>query len=210
MERNALKKDFMVLIAIVIFYAVIQVLMQTGVIGPYYSLNLILMCINIMLAVSLNLINGFLGQFSIGHAGLMSVGAYTSAILTYYYDMPLAVALIVGALSASLAGLIVAVPTLRLKGDYLGIATLGFGEIIRVFFLTNDTVGGAKGFFGIPKLTTWTWAYFVMVLTIVVIKNFINSSYGRSCIAIRENEIAAEAMGINTTRYKILAFTIGA
>jgi amino acid/amide ABC transporter membrane protein 2, HAAT family (TC 3.A.1.4.-) len=184
--------------------------MQTGVIGPYYSLNLILMCINIMLAVSLNLINGFLGQFSIGHAGLMSVGAYTSAILTYYYDMPLAVALIVGALSASLAGLIVAVPTLRLKGDYLGIATLGFGEIIRVFFLTNDTVGGAKGFFGIPKLTTWTWAYFVMVLTIVVIKNFINSSYGRSCIAIRENEIAAEAMGINTTRYKILAFTIGA
>ncbi|MDI6600445.1 MAG: branched-chain amino acid ABC transporter permease [Thermoanaerobacteraceae bacterium] len=210
MDKNSLKKDLIVFAAVVIFYALVQVFIQTGIIGPYYSLNLILMCINIMLAVSLNLINGFLGQFSIGHAGLMSVGAYTSAILTYYYDLPLVVALIVGALAACLAGLVVAIPTLRLKGDYLGIATLGFGEIIRVVFLTNETVGGAKGFFGIPKLTTWTWAFFLMVLTIIVIKNFIDSSYGRSCIAIREDEIAAEAMGINTTKYKILAFTIGA
>lgn len=210
MDKGALKKDLIVFSSVIVFYVLVQVFIMTGIIGPYYSLNLILMCINIMLAVSLNLINGFLGQFSIGHAGLMSVGAYISAIFTYYYNLPLIVALIAGALAACLAGLVVAIPTLRLKGDYLGIATLGFGEIIRVVFLTNETVGGAKGFFGIPKLTTWTWAFFIMVLTIIVIKNFIDSSYGRSCIAIREDEIAAEAMGINTTKYKILAFTIGA
>lgn len=192
------------------FYALIQFLISFGIMNVYYANTMYLIGINIILAVSLNLINGVTGQFSIGHAGFMSVGAYVSAIFTLKLGLPFIVALLAGSVVAALAGLLVGMPTLRLKGDYLAIATLGFGEMIRIFFLTNDYVGGASGLNGIPHNTNWTWIFFLTVISVVIIRNFIFSTHGRACISVRENEIAAETMGINVTKYKIMAFVMGA
>jgi branched-chain amino acid transport system permease protein len=120
------------------------------------------------------------------------------------------VAIFGGAIAAGILGFVIGLPTLRLSGDYLAIATLGLGEIIRITILNIPYVGGASGFMGIPRYTTFTWLFFLVVFTIFFVKNFINSTHGRACISIRENEIAAEAMGVDTTRYKVMAFTIGA
>jgi branched-chain amino acid transport system permease protein len=195
-------------------------------VSPYPARIIMLIGISITAAVSLNLINGLTGQFSIGHAGFMAVGGYTSAFVTVYYgdaiarlfgqtmDNPLMgwvilpIGLLAGAAAAAVTGLIVGVPSLRLKGDYLAIVTLGFGEIIRVLILNIDSVGGAKGFVGVRPLTNFFWIFGVAVLTIVVVRNITTSTFGRALAAIREDEIAAEAMGINTTRYKVLSFVI--
>lgn len=187
-----------------------QVLINSGFIDSYILLNLVVIGINIILAVSLNLITGFTGQFTLGHAAFMAIGAYISALLTAKFALPFIAAVALGALCAAIAGMIIGIPTLRLKGDYLAIATLGFGEIVRIIILNNEAVGGASGFNDIPQNTNWTWLYFMVVITIIIIKNFVNSKGGRACIAIREDEIAAEAMGINTTFYKVLAFAMGA
>ncbi|MFH1335022.1 MAG: branched-chain amino acid ABC transporter permease [Candidatus Zixiibacteriota bacterium] len=197
--------------------------------NPYFLQILILIGINIMLAVSLNLINGFTGQFSIGHAGFMAIGGYSSAFFTYYFGRNLisglssiilfpwlaksiifVLALILGGTLAAVAGLVVGIPSLRLRGDYLAIATLGFGEIIRVMILNVDAVGGARGFADIPGYTNLFWVLFFMLVTIIVVRNLINSTHGRAFLSIREDEVAAEAMGINTTYYKVYAFVIGA
>lgn len=197
-------------IIIIAVYALGQGLTVAGIIDSYTFMNIAPLAINIILAVSLNLITGITGQFSLGHAAFMAVGAYTSAILTSNFGMPFIVGIIGAALIATVAGVLIGIPTLRLKGDYLAIATLGFGEIIKTLLLNNEYVGGASGFNYIPLYTNWTWLFLMVVLTIVVISNFIKSKSGRACIAIREDEIAAEAMGINTTFYKVLAFAIGA
>ena len=196
--------------ACLVVYAVIQGLIMGNFIGPFWVLNIVLICINIILATSLNLINGITGQFSIGHAGFMAVGAYLAAVCTVKFQLPFIVAIMVGAVAAGLLGFLIGLPTLRLSGDYLAIATLGLGEIIRITILNIPYVGGASGMMGIPRFTTFTWVFFAMIFTIFFIKNFVNSTHGRACISIRENEIAAEAMGIDTTKYKVLAFTIGA
>ena len=162
------------------------------------------------MSVSLNLINGYTGQFSLGHAGFMAVGAYVGVVCTSNFGLPLIAALLAGAAAAGLLGFMIGLPTLRLRGDYLAIATLGLGEIIRIVIMNIEYVGGAAGFKGIKHLTDFTWVFFVMLFTLFFIKNFVNSTHGRACIAIRENEIAAEAMGVNTTKYKVMAFTIGA
>ena len=195
-----------------------------------YILQIVILCgINIMLAVSLNLINGFTGQFSIGHAGFMAIGGYSSAAFTYYLGGGLiesvssvvmfgwlaksiifVFALLLGGTLAAVAGLIVGIPSLRLRGDYLAIATLGFGEIIRVIILNIDAVGAARGFADIPGYTNLFWVLFFMLLTIVVVRNLMDSSHGRAFLSVREDEVAAEAMGINTTYYKVNAFVIGA
>jgi branched-chain amino acid transport system permease protein len=208
--KEKTKKDLLSLVACVALFAVIQALMEFDVIGPFWQLNFVLIGINIILATSLNLINGFTGQFSIGHAGFMAVGAYVSAVLTVKAQLPFLVAIAGGAAAAGLLGFLIGLPTLRLKGDYLAIATLGLGEIIRITILNIPYVGGASGFMGIPRYTSFMWVFIFAVFTIFFIKNLINSSHGRACISIRENEIAAEAMGIDTTKYKVLAFTIGA
>lgn len=208
---NVVRKfDLKMLIFGLIIYAVLQGMMSAGLIGSFWQLNLILICVNVIMSVSLNLINGYTGQFSLGHAGFMAVGAYIGVVCTTNFDMPLIVALIVGALCAGLLGFLIGLPTLRLRGDYLAIATLGLGEIIRITIMNIEYVGGAAGFKGIKHLTDFTWVFFIMLFTLFFIKNFVNSSHGRACIAIRENEIAAEAMGVNTTKYKVMAFTIGA
>lgn len=195
------------IIALVI-YIVVQALISFGMVNMHYQNMLITMCINIMLAVSLHLVIGVTGQFSIGHAGFLAIGAYISAIFTMKLGMPFPVAILAGALAAMLAGLVVGIPSLRLRGDYLAIATLGFAEIIRIIFVNVDYVGGAAGM-QVTHLSTWTYAFIGVVITIIIISNFTNSRHGRACISIREDEIAADAMGINTTYYKVAAFAIG-
>lgn len=193
-------------------------------INPYYLDVLIKIGINITLAVSLNLINGYTGQFSLGHAGFMAVGAYTSAAVSLFagpHILPpqantfvigafFCAALVIGGLVAALTGWLVGMPSLRLKGDYLAIVTLGFGEIIRVIFRNIDVLGGALGLNGIPPYTNFFWVYGVAVVCIFVVVSMVHSTYGRGFIAVRDDEVAAEAMGLNTTRYKIVAFVVGA
>lgn len=209
MKRWFQTKNVLILLGVLLIYGLVQVLNLTDILPPFFQLNLILVCIYIIMSTSLNLINGITGQFSIGHAGFMSIGAFVSAIVTVNLNGPLYLALIAGALVAGIAGVLIGLPTLRLNGDYLAIATLGLGEIVRVIFMNMDYVGGASGF-SVPSTVNWTWAFWLMVISVLAIHNFTSSTHGRACISIRENEIAAEAMGINTTKYKVLAFTLGA
>lgn len=208
--NKARKNDLLMLLSGIIIFLILQGLMSAKMIGAFWQLNIIVICINIVLAASLNLINGITGQFSLGHAGFMAIGAYVAAIITLKQDGSFVVGLVGAFIAAASLGFFIGVPTLRLKGDYLAIATLGLSEIIRVCILNVDYVGGASGFMGIPKFTTFAWAFGLMLFTLFVIKNIVNSDVGRACIAIRENEIAAETMGINTTKYKVLSFMIGA
>ena len=243
------KRFLIALIIIAVLYGLNLAMSKEGLFGfgvPLYQVDLWKMAgINIILAVSLNLINGFTGQFSIGHIGFMAVGAYSSTFMTVYYTQRLeqslagilgasvaaaivfALVIIIGALAAAVAGLIVGIPTLRLRGDYLAIATLGFAEIIRIVITNMNKVGGATGFRGcvdpitnitcsdpslgrltIPAYTNFFWIGFLAVITIVVIYNIVNSDMGRALISIREDELAAQAMGVNTTRYKVTSFVI--
>lgn len=208
--KTLTKKNIVSLIIVLLIYFTVVLLSNMGIVDSYIQLNIVIIGINIILAVSLNLITGFTGQFSLGHAAFMSIGAYASGILTAKLGYPFIVGIAGAALIASLAGIIIGIPTLRLKGDYLAIATLGFGEIIKILGINNSYIGGAIGLNDIPRYTNWTWLYFLVVATILIISNFVKSYHGRACISIREDEIAAEAMGVNTTYYKILAFTMGA
>ncbi|KZZ85399.1 MULTISPECIES: branched-chain amino acid ABC transporter permease [Bacillaceae] len=189
-------------------FVLFQILISGGILNPFYVNAIYTIAINIILAVSLHLIIGITGQFSIGHAGFLAVGAYASAIFSMNLQLPFGLALLAGGLAAAVAGLIIGIPTLRLRGDYLAIATLGFGEIVRIMLLNMDYVGGASGM-QVSNLTTWPWIFGCLLLTIIVIRNFTNSTHGRACISIREDETAADAMGINTTYYKVVAFVIG-
>ena len=177
--------------------------------------------IAIVLASSLNLINGFTGQFSLGHAGFMAVGAYTSALVTTTLGPKLGwsgplqawllfpASLLVGGLLAAVAGFAIGAPSLRLKGDYLAIVTLGFGEIIKVVLQNVEAVGGARGFTGVPSHTNLFWTFGAAAVTVYVVWAMVNSTFGRGFLAVADDEVAAEAMGLNTTRYKITAFMVG-
>ena len=217
-----LRNLIIAIVVLAVLYG-LDLIFQARIISPYYTRILMLSGISITLAVSLNLINGFTGQFSIGHAGFMAVGAYSSAYFSINYGMPLAnslgggmlgwavslaLATLIGALVAAFAGLLVGIPSLRLKGDYLAIVTLGFGQIIVVFLNNIQAVGGARGYSGIPIVQRFFWIFLVAILTIVIVYNIVNSAFGRALISIREDELAAEAMGVNTTRYKVMAFVI--
>ena len=185
-----------------------------------YYLGIVIDCgINIILAVSLNLINGHTGQFSLGHAGFMAVGGYTAAKFSLVC-LPLVpeplrpvlflVALLLGGLMSAATGLGVGIPSLRLKGDYLAIVTLGFGEIIRVIVQNMEFVGAASGLKGIPKFTTLGWTFALAAVTVYVVAALVNSTYGRGFIAVSDDEVAASSMGINPVRYKVTAFVTGA
>lgn len=198
--------------AIVIFaiYFLLNTLIKERIINNFYGGILILVCINVILALSLNLITGFTGQLCLGHAGFMSIGAYAGAMLTTKLHLPLIVALLVGGIISAIIAFFIGVPTLKLKGDYFAITTLGVGEIIRVIITNMDSLGGPRGLPGIPLKTNFTWAYFTMVIAAIIIYNILHSSHGRAMVSIRENEIASEAMGVNTTKFKVLAFVIAA
>lgn len=213
MAKQVFSKVNLVWTAIILaIFALFALLMQTGVINSYYESVLFTICINIILAVSLNLVIGICGQFSLGHAGFMAIGAYSAGVVSKmipgYGGMFLGI--LAGFAISAVAALIVSIPTLRLRGDYLAIATLGFGEIIRILIMNMKITNGAAGLTGIPQLTTWPLLYLCTVISVIICTNFMRSAQGRACIAIREDEIAAEAMGINTTRYKVMAFVVGA
>ena len=219
-------KRFAALVFILLALVALNVLLPR-VTNPYHFQVLMLIGINIVLAVSLNLVNGFTGQFSIGHAGFMAVGAYTSAMFTLKLGKPLVaslgllpepvaqgvallLALMAGGLVAAGAGWLVGLPSLRLRGDYLAIVTLGFGEIIRVLLLNIEAIGGARGLPGIPAYANFFWVYGSVVVVIVLSGRLAHSTHGRALFAIRDDEVAAEALGVDTTRYKVLAFVLGA
>lgn len=210
MKRLFSRNNLIILAAIALLYIVVQILLVRGVLRTFHEVNLITICINIIMAVSLNLITGFTGQFSLGHAGFMAVGAYWSAVMTVKWGFFFPVSILCGSLLAAVLGVLIGLPTLRLKGDYLAIATLGFSEVIRVILLNTRSVGGAAGLFGIPRLIGWTLGFFAAVVAVVVIRNLLWSSYGRACISVREDEVAAELMGIDIANYKVLAFSVGA
>ncbi len=208
------------LIAALVFYAVIEVLYKTEIMNGYYLHIINQSLIYVILAVSLNLINGITGQFSLGHMGFAAVGAYVSGTLTTLVfkinpssasGMPLFIlAIVAGGIGAAIIGIIIGFPSLRLKGDYLAIVTLGFGEIIRTIFNNIDYVGGPRGLLGIPKFSNFTTIFVATFITIIIIRNLIQSSHGRAMLSIRENELASELVGIDTTHYKVTAFSIGA
>ena len=212
MKQN-LKANLAWLGLLVAGFILIQVLVLTGVLNLFYIQILEQIGINIILAVGLNLIVGFSGQFSLGHAGFMAIGAYAAAIIgskspTYGAFFG---AMLLGALISGAVALIVGIPTLRLKGDYLAVATLGVAEIIRIFIINGGSLtNGAAGILGIPNFTSWPMVYIFAVLTTIATLNFLRSPIGRTTLSVREDEIAAESVGVNTTKIKIIAFVFGA
>jgi branched-chain amino acid transport system permease protein len=209
-SKEKINWDGYLTLAGAILIVLVNVLLISGKMPAYYRGILGFVGINIILAVSLNLINGITGQFSLGHAGFMAIGAYVSALISIHLKWPLYLALICGGLAAAFLGIVIGLPTLRLKGDYLAIATLGMGEIIRVVLLNLDITKGARGLTGIPRTTSIYLVELVAFITIIFMVNLMRSTHGRALLSIREDEIAAEAMGINVTYYKVFAFATGA
>jgi branched-chain amino acid transport system permease protein len=212
MKKN-LKYNALWLLFAAIIYGFIYLLYFTGIITPFTEYTLITIGINIMLALGLNLIIGFSGQFSLGHAGFMAIGAYSASIMSIKYPTMggFLSGILVGILISGVVALIVGIPTLRLKGDYLAIATLGISEIIRIVIINlNELTNGPAGLFGIPPMVNWPMVFGFVAIVAIIIINYVHSGAGRATLAIREDEIAAESMGVNTTKYKVIAFIIGA
>ena len=212
MKKNV-KVNILWFVLLLAGYGLLTLLVSAGVLNDFYLQILQQIGINIILAVGLNLIVGFSGQFSLGHAGFMAIGAYAAAIIgsrTATYPAFFA-AMVLGALIAGAVALIVGIPTLRLKGDYLAIATLGVSEIIRILIINGgDLTNGAAGILGIPAFTNWQMVYFFVVMTTILTINFLRSPIGRATLSVREDEIAAESVGVNTTKIKVIAFVFGA
>ena len=202
-------KYALTLLVLGIVYGLLMLLVYEGIIDNYILRLMKQIGIFIIAALGLNLILGFTGQFTMGHAAFMSIGAYGSAIMTKNFNMPFPIALIVGVILAAILAALIGYPILRLKGDYLAICTLGFGEIVKVIIQNVDYVGGARGISSIPTKTSFLIVFFGVALCYAILKNLIHSSKGRAIMSVREDEIAAEAMGINSTKYKMISFIIG-
>lgn len=211
--KNNIKSIIAWLVLVSVIFGILSVLISSGLIGFYYVQILMGIGISIIMALGTNLVLGFSGQFSLGQAGFMAIGAYATAIMTKanptyggFY-----VSIIIGCVVAALVALVVGIPTLRLKGDYLAIATLGVSEIIRIAIINGgDFTNGAAGLTGILPFTNWSLVFFFVVGVAILLLNFLRSSFGRQVIAVRENEIAAEAMGVNTTKVKVTVFVLAA
>ena len=223
---GALKKNTGVAYAVnavlvVILFVVLLVLIDSGTLNRYNTTIITNLCINVILAVSLNLVTGILGQLVLGHAGFMLAGAYAAALFTKNIGLPLSISLpiglVLGGLLAAVFGVVIGIPALRLRGDYLAIITLGFGEIIRVVSINLKITNGAMGLGGIGSLQSrdnpagmFIYAFIIAALLIFLSFTFGRSRHGRAVISIREDEIASESMGINTTYYKLFAFVLAA
>ncbi len=187
---------------------------KLGLLNPYVQLVLMYVGINILLAASLNLVNGYMGEFSVGHAGFMAVGAYVSSLLTiaaYPSGLSAVVfpfALAAGGAAAAAAGLLVAFPSFRTRGDYLAIVTLAFNMIVKSVLENIDAVGGPRGLLGIEKMTTLPWVFLWTASALWIIRNFVYSRFGRGVLTIREDETAGELMGVDTRRVKLLTFLV--
>lgn len=212
------KKNYIInVLAIILVFLLLKFFISNGVISRYYLGIIIFICINIVLATSLNLATGFLGQLALGHAGFMAIGAYVSAITAISLKgtglpntVMLLISLLLAGIFAGVIGIAIGIPALRLKGDYLGIITLGFGEVIRVFINNIKMTGGAQGLTGIPRISNIDNVFWITVIVVTILYTLTNSRHGRAIISIREDEIAAEAVGIQTTKYKVMGFAIAA
>ncbi|MBJ8325224.1 branched-chain amino acid ABC transporter permease [Streptococcus sp. CSL7591-lung] len=212
MKKN-LKINLLWGLMVVAVFALIAILSSTGLLGIYYLQILMGIGISMIMALGTNLVLGFSGQFSLGQAGFMAIGAYATAILTKTMPTYLGfyISMAVGVLIAAVVALIIGIPTLRLKGDYLAIATLGASEIIRIIIVNGgELTNGAAGLSGILQYTTWPVVFIFVALITILVLNYLRSPIGRQVIAIREDEIASESMGVNTTNIKVLTFVIAA
>ncbi|ONI45948.1 ABC transporter [Epulopiscium sp. SCG-B10WGA-EpuloA2] len=214
-NKNRSKQRLIYALGVILaVYLILSIGMLTGLIDSYISGIMVSVLINVIMGVSLALVTGYLGELVLGHAGFMAVGAYTAAIITMYLPFPMIIefpiALICGGLLASVVGVIIGIPALRLRGDYLGIITLGFGEIIRIILNNLEITNGARGLSGISHYSDFTVTFFVTILVIVVLYKIITSRTGRAVVAVRDNEIATDCVGISTFYYKTLAFSIAA
>jgi len=239
MDKQIIKSYVFNILAIILIFVLLKILIATGILSRYYIGIVIFIGINIILATSLNLATGFLGQLALGHAGFMAVGAYASAItaialkptfLPYLESLfppililgfipigfipgliVLLISLVVAGIFAGIVGIVIGIPALRLRGDYLGIITLGFGEVIRVFINNMKALtGGAQGLTGIPRISNFDNVFWITVIVVGILYTLTHSRQGRAIISIREDEIAAESVGINTTKYKVMGFAIAA
>ena len=246
MKSNAKRKTFinnMITYGIVIAaYIIMQVLVGTGHVSSLLKGLLVPFCIYVIMAVSLNLTVGILGELSLGHAGFMCVGAFAGALFSKCMKgsinptLSLVIAIVIGAAAEAVFGMLIGIPVLRLRGDYLAIVTLAFGEIIKnlvnAIYLGRDASGfhisfkdsmslkleeggeilikGAQGITGTPQAATFTIGVILVLITLFIVMNLVNSRTGRAIMAIRDNRIAAESIGINITKYKLLAFSISA
>lgn len=185
---------------------------QFGLLDLYVQLIIMYVGINIILTTSLNLVNGYMGEFSLGHAGFMAVGAYIASVLTVrVFPASMAVwlfpvAILAGGAAAALVGLVVAIPSFKTRGDYLAIVTLAFLMIVKSVIENIDALGGPRGFLGMDKLTTLPWVFIWTVLSVWVIRNLVYSNFGRGVLSIREDEIASDLMSVNTQQVKLIAF----
>lgn len=213
------KKNILIVIAYIVAvigcYLLLRHLIENKVLNRQYTALVIPVGISIILSVSLNITTGFLGELSLGHAGFMAIGAYAGAMITtlnpnMHSNLAMAIAMICGGVLAGFFGFLIGMPVLRLRGDYLAIVTLAFGEIIRSVINATPSLGGPAGIKKIPTYTNYTLVYVFVIITIFVAMHLKKSRHGRAIYAIKENYIAAEAMGIPVTKYKILAFTIAA
>ena len=215
-KKKPLAGNLITLAILCALFVLVLILMEAGALTRHIRSMLVPICINIILAVSLNLTVGFLGELTLGHAGFMSVGAYAGCLFSIAMQdiLPTAVrfplAMLVGGLVAAVFGVLIGIPVLRLHGDYLAIVTLAFGEIIRSVIINLEFTGGAAGLKGTPQDSTFVIAFIVVIITLLVIMNLVNSRHGRANMAIRDNRIAAEASGINVTYFRMLAFVVAA
>ena len=197
-------------------FVILQIMVLIGAASRQMQSLLVPCCINIILAVSLNLVVGVLGELSLGHAGFMSVGAYAGCLFAVHMEelLPMVLrfplAMLVGGAVAALFGLLVGIPVLRLKGDYLAIVTLAFGEIIRSIIINLEFTGGAAGLKGTPQDAGFTICFVVVLITLIFVLNLIRSKQGRAIMSLRDNTIAAESCGINISYYKLMAFVVAA
>ncbi|MFZ5644372.1 MAG: branched-chain amino acid ABC transporter permease [Bacillota bacterium] len=218
MQNDKRKNVIKIVIVTLVIYAVVKALGIAGFINSYWQLVLDQALIVTVGALGLSIIYGFTGQFSLGHAAFYGLGAYSAGVFAKMYNTDqslilFVVSLLVGALAAGLMALLIGLPILRLRSDYLGIATLGFGIIVKVGMDNSNKIlpmfGGATGMSGTPQIVTFDWLFLFAVLAILLVRNFVYSTYGRACTAVREDEIAADVLGINTTKIKVMAFVMG-
>ena len=216
--KKKISKGFILEIAFIIAsYVLLTILMKSGMLNRQYTALIVPVGVNIMLAVSLNLVTGFLGELSLGHACFMSIGAYTGALISTSMELPsyaeFFLALIAGGVMAAVFGFLIGVPVLRLHGDYLAIVTLAFGEIVKSVLNALPFTNGSKGLSKIPMYSNYqhyTLVFILVILTIVIITNLVKSRHGRAICSLRDNYIASESIGIPVSRFKVLAFVIGA
>ncbi|MGN0355416.1 MAG: branched-chain amino acid ABC transporter permease [Muricoprocola sp.] len=243
MKKNRLKNNLINYAIVIVAFAIMQTLKSTGCLSSLMSGLLVPICVYVILAISLNLVVGISGELSLGHAGFMCIGAFASAIFSKctlntitFVPLRFFIAIVVGASAAALFGFLIGIPVLRLRGDYLAIVTLAFGEIIKnvinIFYVGIDSnglhvstkdqfslgmeadgtmiLGGPQGITGNPKTSTFLIGVILILITLFIVQNMINSRDGRAIMAIRDNRIAAESIGLNVTKYKLMAFTVSA